>query len=119
MKKIILSLALIGTMVITPTSACMAKVDNPNESVQFKKTSIEEGTDTSSKSVLVEDTITPKCKCSDEKCKKDKDKDSEKDKKKDNHKDKDNKCKKDNHHMKKEICPREEDKNEDEKIKEN
>ena len=105
MKKIILSLALIATMVISPTSVYMANVDSPNESIQSTETSVEEGRDTSSKSVLVDDTITPKCKCSDEKCQKDKDKD--------------NRCKKHKHHMKKEVCPREEDKNEDDKIKEN
>lgn len=66
MKKIILSLTLILSM--SPTLLCMANVDSPNESVDYKKTSIEEVTGNSEASVLVEDTVTPKCKCGDGKC---------------------------------------------------
>lgn len=87
MKKLILSLTLIGTLAIAPTISCMAKVDSPNDKVRFKHTSAAE---ISEASMFVENTITPKCKCNDKECKEKKTKEKEKDKK----------CK-----DKKEVCP--------------
>ncbi|MBU3104594.1 hypothetical protein [Clostridium gasigenes] len=67
MKKIILSLTLIGALAMTPSVICSTNIDNPNDNVQYKKTSIEENTETS---ILVEDTLESKCHCEDEDCQK-------------------------------------------------
>lgn len=66
MNKIILSLTLIGTLAVTPLS--IANQDNPNDRVRYKKTSIEEPSEISETSILVEDTLEPRCNCKDKNC---------------------------------------------------
>ncbi|MGL5084905.1 MAG: hypothetical protein ACRC68_04185 [Clostridium sp.] len=82
MKKIIASLALIGALSIVQTSVYKANIDNPNEKVNYKKTQVNQSIDNSETSILVDDTITPSCKCEDGKCQKDKKVENEKDSKK-------------------------------------
>lgn len=100
MKKIIVSLALIGALTIGQTAVYKANTDSPNEKVNYKKTSVEQNVDTSETSILVDDTITPSCKCEEGKCQKDKkienDKETNKNEK--------------NKEERKQACPREAEK---------
>lgn len=68
MKIIILSLTLIGALSMTPSAMCLTKRDSPNDNVQYKKTSIEETTEISETSILVEDTLEPECQCENGNC---------------------------------------------------
>ncbi|MGL5353564.1 MAG: hypothetical protein ACRDA5_09605 [Clostridium sp.] len=102
MKKIILSLALIGALSLGQTSVYKASTDSPNEKVNYKKTQVRQNTDDSETSILVEDTITPSCKCEDEKCPKQ----SKNDKEKSAMENKD-----DSNESKKQESPRETEKN--------
>ena len=81
MKKIILSLALIGALAFGQTSVYKASTDSPNEKVNYKKIQVRKNTDDSETSVLVEDTINPSCKCADENCPKQSRNDKERSKK--------------------------------------
>lgn len=111
MKKVILSLTLMGVLSMTPAMACMANQDSPNDKVNHRKSSAEKLSteQVSETSILVEDTLNPKCKCTDENCKKEEEKGNkvEKDKKMEEKKEK-----KEQKEMekKKEICPKENDK---------
>lgn len=66
MNKIILSLTLIGTLAVTPLS--IANQDNPNDKVRYRKASIEEPSEISETSILVEDTLEPGCNCEGKDC---------------------------------------------------
>ena len=69
MKKIILSLALVGSVVFMPVIAEMKNQDSPNDKIKYRKTSIEERIDEEMEeeineaSILIEDELKPKCKC--------------------------------------------------------
>lgn len=71
MNKIIISLALISALSLGQRTIVNIDNDSPNEKANYKKTSVEQNIDTSETSILVEDTITPSCKCEEGKCQKD------------------------------------------------
>lgn len=106
MKKLALTLTLIGALSTMPTIACMANMDSPNDTARLKNTVVKNVLETS---IFVEDTLEPKCKCNDDKCKEEKNKNAkvEEEKKQDKAKE----HKKDND-SKKETCPKEDKKKE-------
>ena len=71
MDKIILSLTLIGALTFNSAIGVIANPDSPNKKVRLKKISIEErmeeeeGNEDENEetSILVEDTLEPKCSC--------------------------------------------------------
>lgn len=79
MNKIILSLTLIGTLAFTPLS--IVNQDNPNDRVRYRKTSIEQPSEISETSILVEDTLEPRCHCEGKNCPKENEKSNKKENK--------------------------------------
>lgn len=101
MKKLALTLTLIGALSTMPTIACMANMDSPNDTARFKNTVVKNVLETS---IFVEDTLEPKCACNDDKCKEEKNKNAKVEEEKKQEKEKENN--KDKEHNK-ETCPKE------------